>query len=140
MGFEALPSPGAPLEQSGLSAESGNPSLPPPPSCRRCSCKHVSLHVCFPFSLTVAITGCCLPKSRRAEASSWTRPPLPAPPCPYSGLFLFHPLVRRVKEAGLWSDLFSFYSRPCGTSHALSTCTIFCGDRGAFLNCVHGLH
>lgn len=34
-GFEALPSPGAPLERSRLSAESGNPSLLfPPASCR----------------------------------------------------------------------------------------------------------
>lgn len=37
------------------------------------------------------------------------------------------------------SGWFSFDSCPCGTSHALSTCTIFCGDRASFLNCVLGL-
>ena len=71
--------------------------------------------------------------------SSWSRPPLPASPCLYSGLFLFLPAVFRLKEAKLQPGLFSFYSCPCGTSHALSTCTIFCGDHASFLNCVHGL-
>lgn len=57
-------------------------SLPQPPALH-CSCKHVSFLVCFPFSLTVAITGCCLPKSHRAPP--WPHAPGPVPSCLFSG-------------------------------------------------------
>lgn len=74
------------------------PSLPPPPARPCCSCKHVSLHVCFPFSRTVAITGCCLPKPCKAEASSRPRPPSPAPLCLYSAFYFFFSLLPLVRE------------------------------------------
>lgn len=85
-GAKAHPNLGAPPERSGPSAESGNPST----SRCRCSCKHVSLHVCFPFSLTVAIMGCCLQKFCRPLTP---HPPFPRHPCPYSVFFLFLLLV-----------------------------------------------
>lgn len=59
------PAPGAPPEPGEQARRRVGESLPPPPALH-CSCKHVSLHVCFPFCLTVAITDCCLQKSCKA--------------------------------------------------------------------------
>lgn len=120
------PAPGPHWSGAGWAQSRGIPpsSFPPPPAAR-CSCKHASLHVCTPFSLAVAITGCCLPKPLRAEAS----------PPPHLHCLHLPALILAVFFSCLWST----GKRRLGCDQANFLWFLPMWDKSCFVNMHHFL-